>query len=171
MELFLKSPPTQEPVTLEEVHAYLRLSSDREDELLKTFIATARAHVEHTTGRALLKQKWQMTVKPPYPRSSPLIKCWESELIIVLPKPPLLAIQAVKAKGKSIAFRREENKIILSPRFREEEIRIAYWAGYGETPLLLPPDLKMAVLEGVRCLYEHQPLDLPLLTPFKVFHL
>ena len=170
MELFLKTPPTQEPVTVEEVRDTLRLSSTQEDERVRVLISAARAHVEHVTGRALLKQKWQMTVKPPYPRSSPLIKRSERDLIIALPKPPLLGISSVKVKEKPVGFRREENKIILPTTFMDEEIRITYWAGYGETPLLLPPDLKMAVLEGIRCLYEQQPLDLPLLTPFKVCH-
>lgn len=171
MELFLKVLPTIEPLTLEEVRSYLRISSQQEDEVLLTLISTARAHVERITGRALLKQQWQMDLKPPYPRSSPLVQRRESNIIIHLLKLPLLGIKAVKVRGKAVSYRREENKIILPTIFMEEDIRITYWAGYGETPAAVPPDLKMSVLMAVRCLYEHQEIELPLLKPFKVLHL
>ena len=168
MELFLKKPPATEPLTLDEVRSYLRIPSRQDDDLLLSLISTARSHVERLTGRALLKQQWQMDLKPPYPRSSPLVQRRES-LIIHLLKPPLLGIQSVKVKGKAISFRKEERKVILPTSFLAEEIKITYWAGYGETPAALPPDLKMSVLMAVGCLYEHQEVDLPLLKPFKVF--
>lgn len=171
MELFLKTPPAIEPLTLEEVRSYLRMSSQQEDDGLLTLISTARAHLERITGRALLKQQWQMDLKPPYPRSSPLVQRRERNIIIHLPKPPLLGIKAIKVRGKAISFKREESKVILPTIFMEEEIRIIYWAGYGETPAALPPDLKMSVLMAVKCFYEHHEVDLPLLKPFKVFHL
>lgn len=169
MELFLKTPPTLEPVTVEEVRSYLRLPSRQDGDLLLNLISTARAHVESLTGRALLKQQWQMDLKPPYPRSSPLVQRREEHIIIHLLKPPLLGIQSVQAQEKDIPYRKEGGKILLSTRFVEEEIKITYWAGYGETPAILPADLKMSILMAVRCLYEHQALDLPLLAPFKVF--
>ena len=60
MELFLKSPPIQEPLTIDEVRTYLKISIKQEDEFLLSLIKSARAHVESVTGRALLKQQWQM---------------------------------------------------------------------------------------------------------------
>lgn len=169
MELFLKTPPAIEPLTVEEVRSYLRISSGQDEDLLLSLISTARAHVERVTGRALLKQQWQMDLKPPYPRSSPLVQRREENIIIHLLKPPLLGIQSVQMQEKDIPYRQEGGKILLSTRFMEEEMRIIYWAGYGETPATVPPDLKMSVLMAVGCLYEHQALDLPLLEPFKVF--
>ncbi|MBA3814630.1 MAG: phage head-tail connector protein [Alphaproteobacteria bacterium] len=74
MELFLKTPSVQEPVTIDEVRSYLRLSSEQEDDTLPTLISAARAHVESITGRALLKQEWQVNLKPPYPHFSPLVR-------------------------------------------------------------------------------------------------
>jgi len=169
MELFLKSPPSIEPLTLDEVRSYLRLSSGSDDALVLSLIAAARSHVERLTGRALLKQQWQMELKPPYPRSSPLVQRREENIIIHLLKPPLLGIQSVQAQEKDIPYQKAGGKILLSTHFMEEEIRITYWAGYGETPALLPADLKMSVLMAVGCLYDRQPLHLPLLEGFKVF--
>lgn len=171
MELFLKIPPEGEPLTIEEVRSYLRISSEEENGFIFSLIAAARAHVESVTGRALLKQQWQMDLKPPYPPFSPLVKRLEKSLVIHLPKLPLLEVESVKINDQDILFRKEENKLILSSLFWEKELRLTYWAGYGETAASLPPDLKMAVLTVVRSLYDHQPVEQQLLKPFKVYHL
>ncbi len=171
MQLFLKTPPLQEPLTLEETRAYLRLSSDQEEEHLASLIASARAYVETATGRALLKQKWLMQIKPPYPRFSPLIKREGKTLEIAFPRPPLLEVESVKTREKEVDYTVEDHKLRLSPTLWNQNLSITYWSGYGETSSALPPDLKMAVLMAVRCLYDHQKLDVPLLKPFKVLHL
>lgn len=171
MELLLKNSPEQEPITLEEVKSHLRISTEQEDDLLLTLIKAARAHVESVTGRALLKQQWQMDLKPPYPLSSPLVKRMEKNLMIHLPKPPLLEVASVRIRDQDIAFRREGSKVLLSPHFWEQEISVVFWAGYGETGAALPPDLKMAVLTVARCFYDHQPLELPMVKPFRVYGL
>lgn len=168
MELFLKTPPKQEPLTIDEVKSYLRISTDQEDSFLLNLIASSRAHVESITGRALLKQQWQLGLKPPYPPSSPLVRRMENHIMIQIPKPPLLEVESVTLKGSDISFIQEENKLILSPLFWEKEITLTYWAGYGETASSLPANLKMAVLMATRFFYDQQPVELPLLKPFKV---
>ena len=171
MQLFLKTPPFQEPLRLEEVKAYLRLSFDQEEDFLRTLIAAARAYVEGITGRSLLKQAWELQIRPPYPPSSPLVKCVEKSIEIELPHPPLLEVEAVKLGKKDIPFGIEENKVILSSSFWNKEIFITYWAGYGETAASLPPDLKMAVLMATRFFYDNQEANLPMLRPYKVHRL
>ncbi len=170
MQLFLKTPPDQEPLTLEEIKAYLKLSSEQENDYIPILIASARAYVESVTNRALLKQKWLMLIKPPYPRSSPLIKCEMENLEIDLPRPPLLEVESVKMGKESVPFHVEENKVLLPSSLWNKEIAVTYWAGYGETQASLPPDLKMAVLMATRFFYDHQKVDLPILKSFKVFH-
>lgn len=171
MEIILKTPPALEPVTLDETRAFLRLSDEQERDTLPTLIAAGRAHVESLTGRALLKQEWQMTLKPPYPPSSPLVRMGAGHVRIQLPKPPLISVESVKLGEKDIPFTQEENKVILSPQFWNEMILINYWAGYGETAADLPPDLKMAVLMVIRCLYDDRPVDTAFLRPFRVLGL
>lgn len=169
MQLTLKIAPRREPLTLEETKTYLRITSDQEDTHVHSLIAASRAYVEGVTGRALLKQGWLLHLTPPYPPSFPLTQTKQGELIFSLPRPPLISIVSVKAREKTIAYGKEEDKIRLSPLYWDCPLAIAFWAGYGETPDSLPPDLKMAVLMGVRYLYEGQEIRLPLLTPYRVF--
>lgn len=168
MYLTLKVPPSREPLTLEETKVYLRLNTDQEDQHVKDLISAARAYVEGITGRALLKQGWLLTLTPPYPPSSPLVENKQGELTLSLPLPPLIRVISIKAKGKDIPYIKEEDKIKLSPLYWGCSLSISFWAGYGETPESIPPDLKMAVLMGTRSLYEGQDMRLPLLTPYKV---
>lgn len=171
MQLFIKVPPLQEPITLEETKLYLRINSNHEDEFVHTLIGAARKHIEAVTGRALLKQKWLMSIKPPYPRCSPLVKKEGGHVEIRLPQPPLLEVEAVTIKSEVIPYTVEEDRVLLSPSFWEKEVSIAYWAGYGEGVDALPPDLKMAVLMMTRYFYDHQKTDLSFLQPYKIHHL
>lgn len=168
MQLFLKTPPIQEPLSLEEVKAYLHVSSDQEDDTMRLLIASARAHVESVTGRSLLKQKWMMQLTPPYPRTSPLVKWAGKELEILLPRPPLLEIESVMIEGEEIPFKMKESKISFSSAVMERDLSVTYWAGYGEIPSALPPDLRMATLMATRFLYDQHKVELPLLHPYKV---
>jgi len=170
MKLVQKIPPVQEPFTAEEIQSYLRLSSEQENGLLPSLIAAARAHVENVTGRSLLKQQWQLDLKPPYPIFSPLVKRIEKQVVVSLPKPPLLEVESLTLGGKAIPFTVEGSTVILSPLFWEKDLILTFWAGYGETADSLPPDLKMAILMTIRSLYDNQPVNLSLLKPFKVFH-
>lgn len=171
MELYLKITPSEEPITLNEVRSYLKISTDQENDHLNFLIASARAYVEGSTGRALLKQKWEMRINPPYPRSTPLVKQEGKRLEIKLPHPPLLSIESVLSHERKIHYSIEDGKIVLSSSFWNQEIMIQYWAGYGEKPEALPPNLKLAVLIATRLFYDHQPVDLTLLQPFKIHHL
>jgi hypothetical protein len=168
MELILKTSPRHEIIGIEEVRAYLRLSSDQEEGTLPTLISAARAHIESYTGRSLLKQAWQLNLKPPYPRCSPLVRVLENNVILELPRPPLLKVNSVKVKDEEVVFQVEDGKVILSSRFWDKTISVTYWAGYGKRPEALPPDLRLAVLMVIRCLYDGQPVDGSLLRHFRV---
>ena len=95
----------------------------------------------------------------------------EKNVVIQLPKAPLLKVESITMAEEEIPFTNEGHRIILSALFWEKEISITYWAGYGETAASLPPDLKMAVLIVTRCFYDRQSVDATLLNPFKIFHL
>lgn len=60
MQVKLITPPTIEPVALNDVKLHLRIDVDAvdEDEYLEALITVARNHVEDVTGRALLTQTW-----------------------------------------------------------------------------------------------------------------
>lgn len=171
MRLTLKTPAVEEPFTLDEVKQFLRITSDHEDRLLQHLLHSARAYVEDTTGRALLKQLWLLEVKPPYPPHSPLVRKRESHIEITLPRPPLLEVVTVEMKGKGISHSIQENRVILSHSFWDQNISILYWAGFGEGPERLPPTLKHAILMVLAAFYDRQKVDTSLLTPFRIQHL
>ena len=58
----LVTPPTEEPITLEEAKLHLRVESEQEEEdaLILGLVKAARAFVENETGRAMLTQTWRV---------------------------------------------------------------------------------------------------------------
>jgi hypothetical protein len=169
MKLTMKRPPLCEPLSLEETKAYLRLASDIEDSLVATFISASRAYVEKATGRALLKQGWELQLTPPYPSFYPLVRTKAGDIKLTLPWPPLWEVISFKGRNKSIPYLQEGQDLHISGSLYGEPLTISFWAGYGEAPSCLPPDLKTAVLLGTRFLYEGQKIEIPLLNPYKVF--
>ncbi|MGD9879022.1 MAG: head-tail connector protein [Hyphomicrobiaceae bacterium] len=85
--LSLVTAPSAEPVTLAEAKAHLRVEPDEmeADNLIRSLIASARAHVENETGRALMAQTWDLR-----------LDCWPITGYITLPKPPLQSVTHVK---------------------------------------------------------------------------
>lgn len=59
IEFRLITPPTDEPVTLEEAKAWLKVDHDQEDTLIQTLITTARERFEAVTGQSLMIQQWR----------------------------------------------------------------------------------------------------------------
>lgn len=170
MRLLQKISPQRELFTLEEVKVFLRLHGDQEDTLLITLLNSAKAYVEDVTQRSLLKQQWELTLKPPFSPHSPLVRQREKHIEINLPRPPLIEVESVHNEETSLPYIIEENKIILSPMYRDKNISVIYWAGYGEESTALPPTLRHAILMVVRAFYDQQKVDLSLLNPFKVHH-
>lgn len=170
MRLLQKISPQREPFTLEEVKIFLRLSGEQEDALIPTLLSSARAYVEDVTQRSLLKQQWELTLKPPYSPPSPLVRQREKHIEINLPRPPLIEVELVQSREIVIPYAIEENKIILSPMYKDKNISVLYWAGYGEEPSTLPPTLRHALLMVLQAFYDQQKVNLSLLNPFKVHH-
>lgn len=56
MTMFLVTPPALEPVTIADARAFLRISTESEDDILGRLITTARELVEAETGLALIDQ-------------------------------------------------------------------------------------------------------------------
>jgi len=79
------TPPAQEPVSLAEARAFLRLDQTDEDDLLGTLITAARLMVEAASGRLLVDQTWRI-----------VIDRWPDGGEIRLPLSPVSAVTAAR---------------------------------------------------------------------------
>lgn len=181
MSLQLTSPPAQEPVSLAEAKAWLRVESgDDEDALITALIAAARVRCEWHCGRAFITQTWTL---------------WLDGIgdgVIGLPLPPLAAVSQVTlyaiggdaAVLDAAAYRVDVpgGRLIFAashPGLRASDgVSIAFTAGYGDADDV-PEPIKSAILQTVAWLYEHRGGDaapvpagaLALLAPYRVVRL
>lgn len=160
MTSFLLAGPAQEPVSLGEAKAFLRIDDHAEDELITTLIGAARLHVEAASGRMLLAQGWRL-----------LLDGWPENRIVKLPIGPLVSVTAINAidgNGASHAlglgqFGRGHDAIMVPrtvygmPLLQERHgIEIDFVAGFGDEPEAVPADLRQALLVLVAYWYEHR---------------
>ncbi|MBN9588103.1 MAG: hypothetical protein BGN85_10995 [Alphaproteobacteria bacterium 64-11] len=181
MSLQLTSPPTQEPVSLAEAKAWLRVESGTdEDDLITSLIAAARVRCEWHCGRAFAAQGWML---------------WLDGIgdgCIALPLPPLVSVDAVTlyAAGDTAAVLDASGYQVDAPGGRlifasphpglraVNACSIAFTAGYG-VGADVPAPIKSAILQTIAWLYEHRGGDaapvpdgaLALLAPYRVTRL
>jgi uncharacterized phiE125 gp8 family phage protein len=174
MSLTLDIPPAEEPVSLAEATAHLKL--DRDDAALPRLIAAARARAEWHTGRAFITQGWTLHLDR-LPR----------DRVIEVPLPPLIAVTALTV------FARDGGATVIDPADYRADVAasrlvlkpaapanpgaaaLAFTAGYG-VAAEVPAPIREAILELVAGLYEQrgeEPDDLPLaalalLAPYRV---
>ena len=85
MALALFTPPTAEPVTLEEAKAHLRVESNGDDLYISMLVRHAREYVESPgTNRALMPQTWDWTFD--------CFARWD----LLVPRPPLQSVTSLK---------------------------------------------------------------------------
>lgn len=157
---YLLAGPAEEPVSLVEAKAFLRVDDTAEDGLITTLIGAARLHVEGITGRALLAQSWRVVLDD-----------WPGDRQVKLPVTPFMAITEVTAYDAAGAghlvplaqFLREPDRLLLPnsvagmPVLRERQgIEIDYVAGYGTEPEDVPADIRQALLALVAYWHEHR---------------
>jgi len=155
MTAYLLAGPAEEPVSLVEAKAFLRLDDTAEDALVETLVTAARLHVEGTTARATVAQSWRLVLDE-----------WPLDREIRLPVGPLLTLSAVtvfddEGDPTELALGQFETdaatpRLLLPadidglPVMRERQgIEIDYVAGFGLDGAAVPADLKHAMLSLV----------------------
>jgi uncharacterized phiE125 gp8 family phage protein/SPP1 family predicted phage head-tail adaptor len=141
---YLLAGAAEEPVSLAQAKAFLKVDDGAEDGLIATLIGAARLHVEGTTGRALLAQSWRLVLDE-----------WPENGQVKLPLTPFISIAAIMAYdaegvGHAVPlaqFLREPDRLVLPPNvagmpvLRERHgIEIDYVAGFGTEPEDVPAD-------------------------------
>jgi uncharacterized phiE125 gp8 family phage protein len=159
-------PPAVEPVTRDEAKAHLRVTDTAEDALIDRLIVAAREAAEAHTGRAFVTQSFRLARD-----------AWPDALCLSLPRPPLLAVDAVRlydaegnatvwdAANYSVDVRWTPGRLCLksgwtwpAPGRRQGGIEIDFQAGYGANASDVPAALRQAVLMILAHLYENREL-------------
>jgi uncharacterized phiE125 gp8 family phage protein len=187
MSLTLNTPPAEEPVTLAEAKAHLKVDGSDDDALIAALIAAARARAEWHSGRAFVAQAWTYWLDA-WPRFGP----------VEIPLPPLIGVTKVATYARddsssvldaatyhvdcASAPGRLALKNALSPpvvTLREiAGVEICFTAGYGDAAAV-PQGVKQAILVTVADLYENRGDDdalvgaraQALLAPYRIFKL
>ncbi|RMF08909.1 MAG: hypothetical protein D6763_08960 [Alphaproteobacteria bacterium] len=158
--------PVEEPVTIAEARAYLRLDGDDDNAVVAACIMAARQACESYTGRSLISQTWQL-----------YLDRWP-EGAIILPRPPLQSVTSITvydADGGATALDlgdfwvdsaaaparllAKSATVLLQPGRRLGGIEITYDAGYGDSWNDVPQALRQGILMAVANFYEHRAAD------------
>jgi uncharacterized phiE125 gp8 family phage protein len=164
MTAYLLAGPAEEPVSLAEAKAFLKVDDAAEDGLIATLIAAARLHIEGTTARALVAQSWRL-----------VLDAWPVTRQVKLPVAPLIELTAVSAydtDGDAHEIELDQFEMDATtptlllpalvdgmPALRERQgIEIDYVAGYGADAVDVPADLRQALLGLVAYWFENRDL-------------
>ena len=162
MTAYLLAGPAEEPLSLAEAKAFLRLDDTAEDALVAALITAARLHVEGTTARATIAQSWRL-----------VLDAWPACREVRLPVGPLISLSAVTVFDDAsdpneldlgqFEIDAVTPRVLLpaeidgTPAMRERQgIEIDYVAGYGADAADVPADLRQAMLALVAYWFEHR---------------
>lgn len=156
MTRLLVTPPADEPVSLAEAKAHLRLTQDDEDAMISRLIVAARRLVEAQTGLVLIRQGW--TVR---------LARWPDDRAIRLPLAPLLSIDAVTAGGVALDASllvadtaAGEVRLLRGAITPAGAIMVSLTAGFGAADDV-PAPIRQALLMIVAHLYEQRGSETP----------
>lgn len=160
----LITPPTSEPVSIEETKDHLRVDGDVEDALIGLYVQMAREAVEHETWRAFLPQTWDLA-----------LDAWPESGAIELPRPPLQSVTSITYRDSALATHTlattayrvdtaaEPGRVVLAPgaAWPSDEldtgkpIRVRFVAGYASAADV-PAMARAAILLQVAEIYANR---------------
>ncbi len=158
------TPPTSEPLTLEEAQLHLRVTDTSEDDLINALIKAARNAAETYTNRQLMPATWDLYLDR--------FPC--GMVPIELPRCPVATVGSItyldsdgasqtwSSSDYSLDIYSEPARITLAygeswpaARYVANNIRIRYTAGYA-TAALVPAPIKQAMLLMIESMYKQR---------------
>ncbi len=153
--LTIVTPPTAEPVTLDDLKTQVRVDGSDEDTLLTSLITAARERLELETGRAMLTQTIRQTLPD-----------WPDDPYIRLLREPVQAVSSITYTLSDASSQTLDASVYaldisgVAPVVRlaygqqwpsdtlatSNAIQVTYTAGYGDTADDVPTPLRQAVL-------------------------
>lgn len=162
MTAYLLAGPAEEPLTLADAKAFLRLDDSAEDALVTTLVTAARLHVEGTTARSMIAQTWRL-----------VLDTWPADREVRLPVGPAISLTGITGYDEAgdpheidvsqFELDAATPRLLLPadidgmPQLRERQgLEIDYVAGYGTEAADVPADLKHAMLVLVAYWFENR---------------
>lgn len=159
--LVLVTAPTEEPITLPEAKAFLRVESGdtEQDGVIAAFISGARRYVEHQTNRKLITQTWKLlldefpcrTGRDPYASIDlphpPLQSVTSIEYMDVEGNPQTLATSVYLVDTGTLPGRvrlKRNQEWPATPSYEPNAVAVTFRAGYGG-PESVEDDLRQAM--------------------------
>jgi uncharacterized phiE125 gp8 family phage protein len=189
MALKLTSPPSAEPISLEEAKSHCRISTTADDGLVAGYILAARQHVQTQTGRVFVTQSWDYLIDGFWPVY--LDATWRHERkLIQIPLSPVqqvTGITYVDPNGATQTLATDQYRVYglhdasqpagqnpgiarIEPAFgvwwpivmpEAETIRVSFTAGYGG-PGCVHEAIRQAMLMLISHFYDNRaPLGAP----------
>lgn len=173
--LKLITAPTQEPVTVAEAKAWIRVDASTEDAVVGNLITAARQYVERQAQIAIMPQTWRAQFDA-WPEAEPDGRGAFLPPSLLLPRPPLVSVASLKyypADGSAqVTMDAEEFQVDdvsypgrVAPLPDESwptlasgrlgAVQIDYQAGYADAAAV-PMCIKQAILLIVAHWYEHR---------------
>lgn len=162
--LALVTPPTVEPVGLDEVKAHSRISITGDDLLIQEKIIAVRTWLERMYDLTFITQTWTLSFRRFFPE-------------IEIPKRPVQSITKIEylstppSTYSTLAsttyvsdLKRRPPRLILTPGAsypsladdRPGSVVVTFKAGYGDTADTVPPDLRSYLLAKIGDVYEQR---------------
>jgi uncharacterized phiE125 gp8 family phage protein len=163
MSSILFTPPSIEPLSLDEVKTFLRVEHSDDDPLITALITSARMHVEARAQAGLITQRWRMT-----------FDCWPRHGRITVRPGPLRALDAARVYDGHGNAQTIDGQAFV-PDFGASVLAFIPWAvplpgriaagieldvtiGFGDAASDVPEPLRQAIRLLVAHWYENRGL-------------
>ena len=180
MSLKLQTAATVVPVSLAEAKLHLKVDVSDDDALISSLITAATLDAEHLMGRALLPQKWQLSLDsfPTDPNSPWWNPAVVARVAIALQRPPVTGVDSIKyvdavtgvlttlASGSYQAVLASDYTASVVPayglawptaRVQPEAVQVIFSCGYADAAAV-PEPIKAWVKLKIGALYLNREL-------------
>ena len=164
MQWKITTPPADEPITLAQAKAHLRVDFTDDDVLIGALIVAAREYCEDVLGRALMAQTIEGVLDG------------EPGDVILLPRPPLLSVQSIKFYDENdvatlvdpaeylVDRTSQPGRVVLNAEGEWPDVNlrpansvtIEFTAGYGDDAADVPAKFRQAMLLLIAHWYTHR---------------
>jgi uncharacterized phiE125 gp8 family phage protein len=174
MKTTVINAPALEPVSLDQVKVFLKITHAQEDELLQHLIKTVREMAETATQRKFITQRLASVIPfyPNHKKKKGLQRVWRSgeRFALFLSRGPLkevIGVDLISDEGVATPLRsacyhinpNQDPALLVTAEDKGWGLRVTYDAGYGDGVDAVPAPIRQALLNMVARLYSQRTLD------------